>query len=62
MSANVSLRSLPIIALLALVPVVAFLTGRLEPVVALALVNVVIIATSLYWMFGPSRAERASAH
>ena len=48
-----------LVALLALLPVGIFVaSGRVTPLVALALVNVVIIATSLYYMFGP--ADRAS--
>lgn len=62
MNSNISLRTLLVIALLALVPVVAFLAGRVEPVVALSFVSVLIIVTSLYWMFGPSRSETTGTH
>jgi len=41
-------------ALVALVPVALWLTTRSTPVVALALVNVVLIAGSIYMMFGPA--------
>ena len=44
-------------ALLALVPVAVFLTGRSEPVVGLSLVSVAVIAASLYGLFGPTEAH-----
>jgi hypothetical protein len=43
--------------LLALVPVAVFLTERSDPVVALSLVSVVVIAGSLYGLFGPAEAH-----
>lgn len=42
------------LALLALAPVVVFLLDRSAMVVALSVVSVVIIAASLYSMFGPT--------
>ena len=43
-----------LVALVALVPVALWLTTRSAPVVALALVNVFLIAGSVYTMFGPA--------
>ncbi|MFB6122141.1 MAG: hypothetical protein ABEJ78_01600 [Haloferacaceae archaeon] len=61
----VSVRHLPILGLLALVPV-ALYTAQIHPVVALSLVSVVIIGASLYLMFSPTAdetaGESASAH
>ena len=53
----VTLRQVaPAIALLAILPVVGYLLGRSATVVALSALCVVIIAGSLYAMFGPSDA------
>jgi acetyl-CoA carboxylase alpha subunit len=49
------------VALLAIVPIVAFLLGRSTPVVALAVVNVFIIAWSIYTMLSPSDHKQAHA-
>ncbi|MFB6170079.1 MAG: hypothetical protein ABEJ06_02930 [Haloarculaceae archaeon] len=58
-----TLQRLAALALLGTVPVLTFVVGRNTPLVALAAVNVVIIATSLYLMWGPSEAtEHAPAH
>lgn len=61
MSRLPSLRTLVAIALVALVPVAAYIASRTEPVVSLSLVSVCVIALSLYWMFGPA-SETPSAH
>ncbi|MDY6819983.1 MAG: hypothetical protein SVG88_15095 [Halobacteriales archaeon] len=45
------------LALLALVPVVVFLLDRFAMVVALSVVSVVIIAASLYSMFGSTDVD-----
>lgn len=51
----VSIRLLaPAVALLAVLPVVAFLLGRSATIVLLSAASVGIIAASLYAMFGPS--------
>lgn len=55
----VSVRILPILGLLALVPV-ALYTMQIHPIVALSLVSVVIIGVSLYLMFLPSQGETTS--
>lgn len=44
------------LALVALLPVLAFVFGRNTPLTALAAVNVLIIAASLYLMWGPSHS------
>lgn len=44
-------------AALALGPVGAFLVGRGEPSVVLALVNVLLIAGSIYYLFGPAEID-----
>jgi hypothetical protein len=44
----------PAITLLAILPVVGYLLGRSATIVALSALSVVIIAWSLYAMFGPS--------
>lgn len=49
-------RRLTLLALLALVPVAAFALTR-EGVVVLAAVSVLVIAWSLYAMFGPAAAR-----
>ncbi len=47
-----------LVALVALVPVgVMTFSGRVSLLTGFALVNVVIIAGSLYYMFGPSEGE-----
>ena len=51
-------RRLTLLSLLALVPVAAFLLGR-STLAALSAVCVVVIAGSLYWMFGPAPAPGA---
>ncbi|MEF8818790.1 MAG: hypothetical protein V5A31_09890 [Haloferacaceae archaeon] len=48
-----------LVALVALVPAALWLTTRSTPVVALALVNVLIIAGSIYTLFGPSPGGHA---
>ncbi len=60
-ASGVSVRLLAALgAALALVPVGIFLLGRGYPSVALALVNVLLIAGSLYYLFSP--AESAHEH
>jgi hypothetical protein len=49
------------VALLAIVPIVAFSLGRSAPVVALAVLNVFIIAWSIFKMFSPSDHNQAHA-
>lgn len=44
---------------LALVPVVLYAIGRSDPLVAFSVVCVVLIAGSLYLMFGPAESESA---
>lgn len=56
------LRLVAGLALVALVPVVLYLTNRSEPIVGFSVVSVFIIAASLYMMFGPSEAEQAAGH
>ena len=51
----VSVHRVPIIALLALLPVAAY-AFSISPIVAVALVNVVLIAASVYAMFLPSES------
>jgi len=53
-------QRLTVLALLALVPVVAFIVGDASPIVALSLVSVLIIGGSLYLMFSPSEADVAA--
>ena len=48
-------------AALALIPVAIFLFGRGYPSVALALVNVLLIAGSLYYLFSPAEAAHEHA-
>jgi len=55
-------RKLAAVALLALLPVVAYILGRTSPVVALSLVSVLIIGFSLYLMLSPSETEVAPAN
>ena len=51
----VSLRvAATLVALVALVPAALWLTTRSAPVVALALVNVLLLAGSVYPLFGPA--------
>lgn len=47
-------------ALLALLPVALYVVGH-STFTALALLNVVLVAGCLYYMFGPSESERAHA-
>ncbi|MEF8756665.1 MAG: hypothetical protein V5A33_00355 [Halobacteriales archaeon] len=47
-----SLRLLPIVGLLALIPVAVYALDG-SPVVVLSLVSVVIIVASLYYLFSP---------
>lgn len=55
-------RVAPVVALLALVPVAVFLFVRGTPAVALALVNVALIAGSVYVLLSASESEtRAGA-
>ncbi|MFB6097414.1 MAG: cytochrome-ba3 oxidase subunit [Haloferacaceae archaeon] len=55
-------RVAPVVALLALVPAAVFLFVRGTPVVALALVNVVLIAGSVFVLLSTSESEaRAGA-
>lgn len=49
-----TLRQLAFLALLAVIPVLAFVVGRGAPIVVLAAVNAGIVAASLYAMWGPS--------
>lgn len=59
---DVSVRLLATLgAALALLPVGAFLIWRVAPSVTLALVNVVLIAGSLYHLFGPAEAGHEHA-
>ena len=51
----VSVQQVPIVGLLALLPVAVY-TYAISPIVAVALVNVVLIAASVYVMFLPSEA------
>jgi phosphotransferase system glucose/maltose/N-acetylglucosamine-specific IIC component len=51
----ISVRQVPVVALLALLPV-AMYAFLLYPIVAIALVNVVLIAASVYVMFLPSES------
>lgn len=53
---SLALRYVAALALLGIVPAVAFVVGRGVPIVALAAVNSVIIAASLYLMWGSSDA------
>lgn len=57
----VSVQQVPIVALLALLPVAVY-AFSIEVIVAVALVNVVLITASVYAMFMPSEATlKASA-
>jgi len=49
---------LPVLGLLALPAVVTYAMGRSTWPVVLALVNVVLITTGLFYMFSISRSER----
>jgi hypothetical protein len=51
------LKYLAGIGLLALVPVGLYLSELSRPIVALSLVSVVIIAASVYVMFGPAEGD-----
>ena len=46
---------------LALIPVAVFLIGRGTPSVVLALVNVVLIAGCLYYLFSPAESHHEPA-
>lgn len=48
------------LAALPLVPVALYIADRSAAYVALSLVSVLIVAVSLYLMFGPSRSTDAS--
>lgn len=48
-----------VVALLALVPVLAFMLLRPAPSVVLSVVSVVLIGASVYVMFGPTDAAAA---
>jgi hypothetical protein len=50
-----------LLALLGLAPVAYYLQGTGRTIVALALVNVVLIAASLYWMTAKGASEGAPA-
>jgi hypothetical protein len=56
----VSVHTVPVLALLALLPVAVYALA-VAPVVAIALVNVVLIAASVYVMFLPSEATVSAA-
>jgi len=55
-----SVHRVPIVALLALIPVGLY-AFTLYPIVAVALVNVVLIAASVYVMFLPSESTVKAA-
>jgi hypothetical protein len=54
------IRAVPAVGLLALLPVAAYALDG-EPLVAIALCNVVLIAASVYVMFLPSQASAEAA-
>ncbi|WP_181684555.1 hypothetical protein [Halorhabdus salina] len=54
---ELNVRAYPLLALLALIPVVAFVTGR-STIAVLSLVNVLLIAGSLSLMFGIRESRR----
>ena len=56
----VSVQQVPIVALLALLPVAAY-AFSISTLVAVALVNVVLIAASVYVMFLPSESTVRAA-
>jgi hypothetical protein len=56
----VSVRQVPILALLALLPAAVY-AFSVELVAAVALINVVLIAVSVYAMFLPSEATLKTA-
>ena len=56
----ISVHRVPIVGLLALLPVAAY-AFSISTVVAVALVNVVLIATSVYIMFLPSESTVKAA-
>jgi hypothetical protein len=56
----VSVHQIPIVGLLALLPVAVY-AFSLHPIVAIALVNVVLIAVSVYIMFLPSESTVKAA-
>lgn len=60
----VSLRlGLASLGSIALIPVVLYAIGRSEPVVALSVVSVLLIAASLYLMFSPhAQDESTTSH
>lgn len=49
------------LALVALVPVVAYAVGTGAPAVALSAICVVLVAASLYYMLSPTRSAPATA-
>lgn len=53
----VQLRYTAVLALLALVPMAVYVADRGESVVALSAVSVVLIAASLYLVFGPASGD-----
>jgi uncharacterized membrane protein YukC len=57
---SLGLRTLPVVGLLALVPVLAYTLTR-DVVVSLSVVSVLVIGASLYVMFLPSEKEVRSA-
>lgn len=54
-------RIMTLLALLGLAPVAYYLQGTGRTIVALALVNVVLITASLYWMTAKGASEGAPA-
>jgi hypothetical protein len=56
----VTVQQVPVVALLALLPVAAYALS-ISTIVAVALVNVVLIAASVYVMFLPSEATVRAA-
>jgi hypothetical protein len=56
----VSVRQVPLVALLALLPVAVYMV-TLDAIVAVALVNVVLIAASVFLMVLPSEATVKAA-
>ena len=56
----VSIRTVPLVGLLALLPVAVY-TLSIESIAAVSLVNVVLIAASVYVMFFPSESTAKAA-
>ncbi|MFC7045349.1 cytochrome-ba3 oxidase subunit [Halobacteriaceae archaeon GCM10025711] len=54
---ELSLRIVPVVGLLALVPALLFAFGRTDVMGYVAALNTVLIAASLYYMFGPADSE-----